>query len=142
MNIKVQAAMIAPKRSISSNRGIAVALAILAALTALKFGFFILALGLFYGVVASVLCAYWADGDALPLVLGVLAIVAGAALWIHSGVIALQRGLPPFLMSGLQALVEFPDSLPIIAMVTMVAGAFLVLARLITKLAVFESTKI
>ena len=126
--------MFASKKFFSHNRSIAYALTILLALTAATFGFYMVGIGMVYGVAASAVWVILSEGDDMPLGLAVLIVLGGAVLWAAASVLAFQRGVPLAGLAKQLDLSRIGRQLPFISTVAMVAGVILVAAQLIGRL--------
>jgi hypothetical protein len=121
--------MFSDKRSFSDTRAIVYALAMLLALTGFKFGYATLPLGLFMGVAMSSIWRVSSSGEDVPLALALLVIMIGLALLAWGLLLAQQHGVALREIHRVPALGRFARSLEIRSLSMLVAGAFLVLAK-------------
>lgn len=121
--------MFSDKKSFSDTRAIIYALAMLLALTGLKFGYATSALGLFMRVAMSSIWRVSSSGEDVPLALSLLVIVTGLALLAWGLALARAHGVSLHEIHRVPALGRFARNLEVRSLSTLAAGAFLVLAN-------------
>ena len=125
--------MFSTDKCISDTRAIVYGLVVLLALTVLKYGFFMQAFGLIFGVGLSSWWLLMQDGEDMPMGWAVLVTLAGVALWALGLYVAGTHGVAVSELRRLPDLGRFTRSLDLNAGVTITIGCFLVLANLIGR---------